>query len=141
MTMSQAWRSSAACMAAAVSTRSDVTSYPARRNTRSSKSASSSKSSTSSTRNGIPMPASLHRWRLVQDEPVKSELAYRFDELDEVHRFSNITIAAKTVAINEILLFLRRGEHDHWGKLGPFIGAETADHLQAVDLGQLEVQE
>jgi hypothetical protein len=53
------------------------------------------------------MPASLHRWRLVQDKPVKSQLAYGFDELDEVHRFSNITITTKAVAINKILFFLR----------------------------------
>lgn len=48
--------------------------------------------------------SSDQRRGLIQHEPVEAELAGRFDELLEVHRFANVAVGAKVVTGHAIAL-------------------------------------
>src|SRR6266571_8577314 len=103
----------------------------------------SPESSTSRTRRGmvIATSLSLRRRRLVQYEPVQPELLHRHRELDEVHGLADVGVAAQAVAADQVLLFPGRGEDDN-GEAAQRLGlAYAPQHFQAVQFGQLQVQE
>jgi hypothetical protein len=77
----------------------------------------------------------------VEDEPVEAELARGFHELIEVDGLANVAVGTQAVAIGAVLLFIGRGENDDGEKLGAFVGAELAEDLEAVELGEFEVKQ
>src|SRR5688572_13801580 len=95
------------------------------------------------------MSAPVMRWSragggwggAVEDEPVEAELADAVHELQEVDRLAHVAVGAEAVAVQEVTLFVGRGEDDDGQVLGALVGAEAAQHLQAVELGQLEVEQ
>src|SRR5262249_32068925 len=63
--------------------------------------------------------------RFIQFDPIVHKLSYDVGKLSKVCGFSHITIRAKTVAIDEILLIYRRRKYRHRYELRPVIGAHA----------------
>src|SRR5258706_9640934 len=79
--------------------------------------------------------------RLVQDEPVHPYLSYRLDEPREVDRLPDVAVRAKLVSAEEVGLLLGRGEDDDREQLRLRILTELPEHLEAIDLRQLQVEQ
>jgi hypothetical protein len=80
-------------------------------------------------------------WRLIQDEPVESELASGLDKLLEIYGLTNIGVCAKGVAANDVFLLARRGEDHNRQESSELIGADFLKDFQAVELGEIQVEE
>src|ERR1019366_3332106 len=144
MIRSHDWALRAAARAVPLSTRSWVIVQPPSASSLKSNLASSSTSSMINTRNGFGIfsfPQSLKRRRFVKHEPVHSQLLNGVGEPIEVHRFANVTVRAVVVALDQVLLFLGTGEHDHRQSLCPLVGAETPKHFQPIQLGQFQIEQ
>jgi len=53
---------------------------------------------------GHRSPPRARWWRLIQDQPVESELLRRVDELCEVHGLANIAVSTQAIALDDVLL-------------------------------------
>jgi hypothetical protein len=81
-------------------------------------------------------------WRaFVDDQPVESELPCGFCELIELDRLADIAITPRAVTPQDVLLLVRGGQDDHGDELGPIVGSDTVQNLQAIDLRELEVEQ
>src|SRR5687768_4603765 len=76
----------------------------------------------------------------VEQQPVEAELADGFDELLELDGLDDVAVHAEAVALDQIALFLGGGQDDDRGALGSLVALDLAQHFQAVDLRQLEVE-
>src|SRR5207237_1243897 len=85
-------------------------------------------------------PGGLGRWR-VEDEPVDPELAHGLDELAEVDRLADVAVRAQAVAGDDVLLFAGRGEDHDRQQARAGVGPDAPQHLEAVDLGELQVEQ
>ena len=83
----------------------------------------------------------LLRWGFVQDQPVESELSDGFDELVEIDGFANVAVYAEVVAFGEIAVLLGAGEDDDGKAAGALVGANSAQDLEAIDFGKLQVEQ
>ena len=81
------------------------------------------------------------RRRFVEHQPVQAQDARGFDKLIEIDRFDDVTIDAQIITLDDVALLLRRGQDDDRDFSSPRIGFDLAQHFQAVDLGQLEIEE
>ena len=112
---------------------------------------SSGESSTCRTRSGrsgsatmgpvFTRPAPCVSVRLRWDEPVEPQLAYRFRELREVDRLAYVAVGTEIVAIEEIVVFLRRREDHHGQALRPRVGTEGSQDFEAIHLRELEIEQ
>jgi len=80
------------------------------------------------------------RRAFVEEQPVKTELAYGVDEFGEIDGLAHVTIGAQAVALEAIPFLIGGGENDHGEELGLGSGTQTAQHLQAIDLRQLQIE-
>src|SRR6266852_735379 len=94
---------------ASVSTRWYSGLNPAPRNSRRINSASVGLSSTSRTRSDFEC-LSINFWRLIQEQPVKSQFSHGGCESLKVHRLDNVTVYSQLVTLHHVLLFFGRGE-------------------------------
>jgi hypothetical protein len=78
---------------------------------------------------------------LVQHEPVEAQLARRLQELLEVDRLAHEAVRAQAVAADDILVLVRRRQDHDGHALRARVGAQLAQHLEAVDLRQLEIEQ
>src|SRR5579862_3202725 len=141
MTRFQSCESQADCKAAGVSTRTKFTSYPPRRNSRTTSSLSSSESSAINTRIGMPILRSPAWWRFIQNQPVQTELTDSLPELIEVYRLTNVAVGSEAIA-NKHVFFLGRGSQKHdRKKFGAWVGAQPAKHGKSVQFGKLQIQQ
>jgi len=77
----------------------------------------------------------------IEHQPIEPELAHGFDERVEIHRLAHIAVDAELIAGDDVALFVRRGEDGYRQQRGAGIGAQALQDLQAVDLGQLEIEQ
>src|SRR6185436_999277 len=112
MIRSHGWVSSAAARSVWVATVECSGVYPAWRKVRRRSSASSAESSTSRTFSLRMLGFRADR-RFVEQQPIQSQLAGRFEELVEIHRLAHVGVAAEAVAGHQVLLLPRGGEHNH----------------------------
>src|ERR1700682_6420221 len=101
---------------ASVSTRFQSGSNPARRNSRSTSSASLGLSSTSRTRIGCDF-LSIHFRRLIQEQPIHTQVLHSSREPFEINGFHDIAVDSELVALHYVLLFLGRSQHHDWDSL------------------------
>src|SRR5207244_10345281 len=80
------------------------------------------------------------RW-LVQKQPVHAEGTGRLLELIEVDRFDDVAVDAQPVALDQVALFARRGQHDDRDGAGSLVRLDPLENLQAVDIGQLDIEQ
>src|ERR1700730_15058046 len=110
-------------------------------------SASSSVSSTRSTLIDASIAASLNpSWKtsggyLVHESPKEPRVSHDLDELREVHGFDQIAVDAQAVALHDVTLFRRRGEHHHRDHPGTFVGFEAFQDVDAVHPGHLDIKQ
>src|SRR5262249_28662629 len=124
-------------------TRFQFASNPALRSSRSMSSASVWRSSRINTLSGtVTRSASAgRRRRLVEEDPVESHLLHGVAELLEIHGLHDIAVDPQPIAFDEVALLARGGDHDHGDHAGRGIRFDAPQHLEPVDLRQLEVQE
>src|SRR3984893_4393063 len=129
-------------------TRVKSASRPLLRRCRASSIASDSTSSRSSTRSLAPASAIVaddrssrsHGWA-IEDHPVQADLTDRCRELFEPHRFDDVAVGVILVGEPDVaLLGGGREEHDRLGA-GARVGANSPQHLEAVDLRELDVEQ
>src|SRR5437660_900033 len=125
---------------ASVSTRCQSGSNPLRRNSRTISSASLGSSSTSKRRSGCET-LSIHFRRLVQQQPIHSQLLHGGNEPLKVHRFDNVTVDSQPVAFDDILLFSRRGQHDYRNGFSARIAFNATQHFDPVNLWQFQIEQ
>ena len=58
-----------------------------------------------------------------------------------VHRLSEVTHAAQTIAIDLGLLFIRYGQNDHRQQRGPGIHPHQPEHFEPADFGEFQVRQ
>src|ERR1051325_11100730 len=75
------------------------------------------------------------RRRLIDDQPVETELLDEVTEFIEVNRFLAVTVNPQLVTFHHISLFLRRGHDDNRNSLGAAIVLHGSKHLYSVSLG------
>src|SRR4051794_15799252 len=138
--MSQFRASNAAAIACGVSTRSWLGTKPAERSSASSSSASSSESSISRSFRGGFISV-LDGRRLVEHEPIESQLAHRVGELVKVDRLSDVAVRAQAVSAQHVALLARGGEDHNGEKARALIPAHLSQHLDAVHLRQLQIEQ
>jgi phosphatidylglycerophosphate synthase len=86
-------------------------------------------------------PRALGRGHRVRDEPVFLE---RLDVLDEVaarHGLGDVAVGAGAVALLEVLRAVRGRQHDDRDRPQPLVPLHPAEHLAAVHLREMDVQE
>src|SRR5262249_28553472 len=110
-------------------------------------SASLESSSSSNIRRGPVMLPSSHcllhaprRW-LVHDGTEYAHPRDRVPELVEVDRLHDIGVHAELVAPHHVLLFMGGGQHHHGNHPQPLVGLDPLQHLQPIDLRQLEIEQ
>ena len=81
------------------------------------------------------------RRALVDQDPVHPELGDRAREGGEVDRLAHVAVRAGLVAAQHVLVLARRGEDDHGDEPGARIGAYAVQHVDAVELGKLEIEQ
>ena len=78
---------------------------------------------------------------LVDQEPVIPEAGHGIGELIEIYRLHNVAVGAQGIGLLHVGV-LPRGSHDHDGDAaGLLVLLDRREHLEPVDLGQLQVQE
>ena len=126
-------------------TRRADTSYPWRRSSCSTSSASSSRvldqQEAELRRHGLRHSRARLRRRLVEQHPVEPERLHRVDELVEVDRLDEVAVHAEVVALDDVALLARRGQHDDRERPQLVARPDLAQHLEPVDLRQLEVEQ
>src|SRR5450759_2745226 len=138
MTRSQRSSTSAVAIPAAESTWRGVSVNPAWRSACCTRAASSGESSTS---RRCRLLGGIGRRNLVEFAPVAADALCEFYEIEKVHRLAQIAVGAEAIALDQIRLFQRRGK-DHHGQIpGAGIGANAAQHLEAIDLGQFQIEQ
>src|SRR6266700_8172269 len=80
------------------------------------------------------------RW-LVQEQPVHAEGPGRLLELIEVDRLDDVAVDAQPVALDQVTLLARRGQHHDRDGAGPLVLLDPLQNLEAVDEGQLDVEQ
>src|SRR4029077_17118763 len=120
------------------STRRVAPPMPARRSSRSTSAASSGTSSTRSMRIGAGITSAR---LLVQEHPVQSHLGDGPGERLEIHRLDDVAVGTQSVRRRDIGFLVGRREYDDRQRLGPLIGPEPPQNLEAVDLRELQIQE
>jgi hypothetical protein len=78
---------------------------------------------------------------VVEKKPVHSELLDRLGKLLEIDRLHDVAVDAQMVTFNHVILFLGGGKYDDGNGPGVRIVLDAVQNLQAVDLGELEVEE
>src|SRR5687767_13834307 len=127
------WRQAASLSARRGSTRS-----PARLSSRTSSSASSGLSSISRSR----MAAwGMSARRPVGEYPVEADLRHGLHERLELHRLHDVAVDAQTIALDHVTFLVGGRHHDDGDLLRRRVGLEAAQHLDAVDLGHLDVEQ
>ena len=56
-------------------------------------------------------------------------------------RLPDAAVGAQLVALGQLARVVRRGQDNHWSGAGSAVGANGAQHLEAVQLGQLELEQ
>src|SRR5258708_39988 len=96
-------------------------------------------------RNGQPKLLSawrtLRRRGVVEHRPVQPQLADGFGELLEVHRFDNVAVDSSLVALDNVALLARRGQHDHRNRPRAWVFLHPPQDFHTVHQWQLEVEE
>src|SRR3954466_1920099 len=113
---------------------------PARLSSRTSSSASAATSSVSSTRTvGARVASSVGD--TVEQHPVEAETGDRIEERLELHRLDDVAVDAESVGLDDVPLLVRRGHHHHRDGPRRGVGLEATQHLDAVDLGHLDIEQ
>src|SRR5439155_15989933 len=73
--------------------------------------------------------------RLIEQEPVETELGHRAHELFEVHRLDDVAVDPEFVALDDVALLARRGHHHHRDAFRARIGLDPPQDLEPVHLG------
>src|SRR4029077_14911557 len=136
------------------STRRVAPPMPARRSSRSTSAASSGASSTGGVRiaggswsGGSPTRSRriaagiASGWLLFQEHPVQSHLGDGPGERLEIHGVDDVAVGTQSVRRRDIGFLVGRREDDDRQRLGPLIGPEPPQNLEAVDLRELQIQE
>src|SRR6185312_13517963 len=126
-------------ISSAVSTRCRATLKPSRRRRRSTSRASSGLSSTIRTRNSFTFSCCSVDIRLIPANTCQVGACFR--KLCEVNRFADIAVDAQTIASDDIALLIRRSEDNNGKHAGLLIFADLAQHFEAVDFGQFQVEQ
>src|SRR6267378_658101 len=124
--------------ASSVSTRRARQSISARSNSRCTSSASMSRSSTSRMwREAGTASAGM----VIQQQPVETDVGDGAGECLEIHRLHDVAVRPQAIGARDVGLLARRREHHHGDPLGAILFLEPPQHLEAVDLGELQIQE
>src|SRR5713226_3002387 len=127
---------------AAVMTRWVAHTSLARFSSRTMSSASATLSSTRRIRSGEVIGSGCGWWwTLVQQQPIQLHIGDRADEGLEVDRLDDVAVGPEVIAGDDVGLLVRRGEDDDGDRFRAVAGLEAPQHLQPVDLGELQVQE
>ncbi len=59
----------------------------------------------------------------------------------EVHGLAHEAVGAQIVARQNVLLLIARSQHHHGNSAAPVVGAQAAQHLEAADLRQFEIEQ
>src|SRR5439155_21595909 len=89
----------------------------------------------------LSSPTDAFRGRLVDDAPEQAQFFNRAHEFVKAQRLDDVGIDAQVIALGEVALLTRRGQHDDWYRAQPLVGAHGPQHLQPVNLGHLDVEE
>ena len=81
------------------------------------------------------------RRRLVQEDPVESQLPDGVSELGEINGLDDIAIDAQTITLDDVPLLFGRGEHHHRYMPGLRIVLDLTQHLQPVHFRELQIQQ
>ena len=117
--------------------------------------ASSGESSTRSISIGRPVGiatfiASTHRKRIFRlfglrplgdPEPEQFDLADHLSELFLIHGLGHAAVGVKVVGFDEVLFLIRRGHNDHRNPQQGGVFLDFRQHLMAVHLGQVQVEQ
>src|SRR5713226_4967321 len=82
----------------------------------------------------------LRAWP-IEEQPVHAQNSGRLRELLEVNGLDNVAVDAEAVALNQIALLPRRGQHYHRHRLRAGIAFDSLQHLEAVDQRKLDIQQ
>jgi len=85
--------------------------------------------------------AVLTRRRFVQDEPVEAKLAGGLHELGEVDGLAYEAVRSEVVARHSVPFFAARRENDDRKPSGSSVRSQAVEHLQAVELRKLQIEE
>ena len=77
----------------------------------------------------------------VDDRPERAHLLHGVDEILKFQRLDDIGIDAELVAADQILLLARGGHHHDGNHLERRVALDLTQHLEPVDLGELQVEE
>src|SRR5215212_9995698 len=89
----------------------------------------------------LSLPAIAPGRRLVDDGPEETDLLEGGHELGEVDRLDHVGVHAQLVALLEIGRLGGRSQDHHWNRLQILVGLDLPEHIQAVHLGELQVEE
>src|SRR5438105_13270571 len=87
--------------------------------------------------NGVPW---LLR-RVIQQQPVKSDICDRACECVEIHRLDDVTVGTTLVRLFDVRLFARGRQHHNRYASRAGIAFQATQHFETIDLGQLEVEQ
>src|SRR5687767_14429120 len=77
----------------------------------------------------------------IEDEPIQAELTGGFHELGKVDRFADEAVGTEVVALDDVAFFVARRQNDDGQASCGGIRSYAAQHVQPVELGELEVEQ
>ena len=77
----------------------------------------------------------------IQSQPKQSEAPSRLDEIGVVDGLANVAVGSESVAAGNVLLLLRGGHDDNWKRARPGILPQPAQHLEAVEKGEVQIEQ
>jgi len=89
----------------------------------------------------VERPTRSHRRRLVDGEPITSDLGDDIIEFLGVGWLDDIAIDPELVALNDFDRHLGRGENNNRNTLGARIRFQLAEHVKAADFVENEIEE
>src|SRR5207302_1730199 len=79
--------------------------------------------------------------KAVEQHPVEAQRTDGVGELLKIDGLDDVAVDPQVIAGLEIVILVRRGQHDHGDLLGPRIRLDPAEHFDSIDLGELQVEE
>src|SRR6266550_4706682 len=87
-------------------------------------------------------PDLFSRWGcFIEGGPIRNKLSDYLRKLRKLDRFPHVAVGAKTISVDEILLFQRGRKYRDRYEFRSIVGAHSAQHFQPIDFRKIQINQ
>ena len=79
-------------------------------------------------------------WRLVEEQPILTQLPHGFAEVIEIHRVDDVAVNVQVIAFHDVAFLGGGGKNHDWDRSGPRVGLDGAEHFDPIDEWRFQMQ-